>query len=224
MHRVIVKIKKNQKFVLSSKQLKHLDVINRHKEFLCLFNNEFYRCFLEGKSLIPTEKLAINNEYKNPVFLALAIIKIKHLEWAIQKSVELGVTKIWLFSAKNSESKNVLTVQNKIKRFEAIIENAVEQSFRNKIPTIEFMPDLNSIIEANTAHHVYIAHEKTSIDKSVSRQILPTNSLLIVGPEGGFTDAEIELVEKSGGQVVSLGKRVLRSETAAVYLLSKISE
>jgi 16S rRNA (uracil1498-N3)-methyltransferase len=103
-------------------------------------------------------------------------------------------------------------------RWNEISKNACEQSFRNKIMTIEEPMELKEAIKIKTKYKV-IAHEKHE-DAKISS--LNDDITIFVGPEGGFTEIEVEMAEKKGFITVSLGQRILRSETSSIFLLSII--
>lgn len=224
MHRFFVNDKQGNFFVLDKDILKHIKSARLENEnILCNYKNEFYECKVENKFAKIIKKLDINNEYKNDVILAAPIIKIKRFEWILQKATELGANSIIPLNTKFVNQTIVkYDFEKKRDRFCEIIKNAAEQSFRNNIPKLTEIMTLEEVFDNYKNHIKYLAYE----NKSTSFQIknLDTNSVLIVGPEGGFSDEEIQLASKNHCKIVNLGKTILRAETACLYMLSNVRE
>ncbi|UVD81718.1 16S rRNA (uracil(1498)-N(3))-methyltransferase [Mycoplasma iguanae] len=222
MMRFFVNKKEKDYFLLDQKILQHIKVARiQNKDFICVFSQEFYVCSLENNLAKIKYKLDSNHEFKNKIYLAAAIINIKRYEWLIQKATELGVTDFIPVISQYCELKNISKIENKLERWQTIALGAAEQSFRNKTMQIHHPTKFDDVINLNITNK-FIAHEKISTNQQ--KIDYPTDSIFLVGPEGGFSDEEISKSEKKGFQVVSLGKRILRAETAAIYLLSKIFE
>lgn len=164
------------------------------------------------------EELDDNNELDVDITVILSLIKNDKFELCIQKLTELGVNKIIPYQAKRSIIKGKL--DNKLIRYQKIIKEAAEQSLRNKIPfirnTITIKDIKNYLSELNIVAYEKEDSENNKIDlnkKSIT---------IIIGPEGGFELEEINELNKLGFINLSLGKRILRAETAAIYLTSLI--
>ena len=112
-------------------------------------------------------------------------------------------------------------------RWKKIAKSAAEQSGRGIIPEISNTINFSqAVLTAKNFDLNIIAHEKTniSIKKILSQDLNQKNSIgIFIGPEGGFSDQEIILAEKNNLQPISLGKRILRTETAALFILSVIT-
>ncbi|KKB27006.1 Ribosomal RNA small subunit methyltransferase [Mycoplasmopsis meleagridis] len=224
MHRFFVNKKiENNYFELDDKLINHIKVARLEKDiFLCNYLNEFYECVFENQKAKIIRKKNINNEFKNEIILAAPIIKIERFEWLIQKAVELGATKIIPLISKYTNGNLVkYDLERKYKRFLEIIKNAAEQSFRNIIPSFEKPMQFKDIINKYNDKNIYIAHEKEAENKI---NFLETNCLILVGPEGGFSDEEITFATINKAKIVNLGKRILRAETACLFMLSNIKE
>lgn len=179
------------------------------------------------KSLRILKQLPANTELEKPMTLLLPILKGEKLDWAIQKAVELGVHTIVLLETERTivrwESGSIL---RKKERLEKIVYEASMQSQRLIIPVVLGPLSLSQAFQKHWAQGQFIAYE-IGIDvhptlKQVSLEGYPSYAVL-VGPEGGFTEAEFLLAKKSGYQPISLGNRILRSETAALSALSQLS-
>lgn len=166
------------------------------------------------------------------VLIAHGLPKSDKLELVIQKGTELGAHSFIPFQADRSIVKiDAKNEGKKLQRWGKIAKEAAEQSHRNYVPTVQTVHSLNKLIK--TFHQyssVIIAYEEDAKDdeKSRFRQILQRTRtgdslLLVVGPEGGFSDREIEIMKEAGAISCALGPRILRSETAPLYGLAAIS-
>lgn len=176
------------------------------------------------------------------VSVALAIIKRDRFDWALQKLTELGATEVVpLFTDRTVvkiDMRDAKGVETKRSRWHSILREAAEQSERATIPHLvnprSFESWVSEITAGGTSDTAFICAER--IPCTHLRDILlPAMSQkenfsgttgktihLIVGPEGGFTSDEIEYARARGVKPVSLGHRVLRSETAAIYALAQV--
>lgn len=223
MYRFFVNKKTDQNyFELDEMLLKHIKVLRiSNEKFYCNYLGTFYECVLENSKAKILRKTNINHEFRNSVILAAPIIKLKNFEIIIQKATELGVSEIIPMISKYSDVNLVKQIDKKIIRYQEIIKNAAEQSFRNIIPKLHLATKLETIIEKYAMKNKYIIYENAT---SSCVNTLESNAIILVGPEGGFDLQEVKLAEKNGFQTISLGKRILRSETACITSLSKIIE
>lgn len=157
-----------------------------------------------------------NNELDTDITCILSLIKNDKFELSLQKLVELGVKRIVPYKAVRSVVK--VKDNKKKERLEKIVKEASEQSHRNFIPEVCDFADLkdlkNYLSEAN-----YICYES---DKNIV-DINRSNSITyIIGPEGGFENNEYKKICDLGFESMSLGNRILRAETAAIYMTSVI--
>lgn len=219
MMRFFVEEKQGDYFVLSKEVLQHIKVTRiNNKEFICVFQERFYVTKLENNLARIIYEMDENHEFNNEVILAAAIIKTKRMEWLIQKAAELGVTKLIPVYSTNVDQKISQDFSKKIDRWNKIAIAACEQSFRNKAMIVDEPMHFNEVIELNILNK-FIAHEKQDAKVNLS---YPTSSLFLVGPEGGFTDIEVQKAQLKGFEIISLGKRILRAETSSIFILSKI--
>ncbi|WLP85632.1 16S rRNA (uracil(1498)-N(3))-methyltransferase [Mycoplasma seminis] len=224
MNRFFVDTKVNDTFILDKETIKHLMVIRaKEKQFICVYQNEFYLCVLDDNNNAQIiQKLEENHELNNEVILALSVIKLDRFEWALQKATELGVSKIIPMLTQYTQHDLVKfnKFSAKYDRFNTILKNAAEQSFRNKIPELLPLTKFEDVIQMQCAAK-FIAHEKIATSIPLPQPI-QSDVLFLVGPEGGFSQDEILLAQQNGVEAISLGSRILRAETAAIYLLSQI--
>ena len=162
------------------------------------------------------EKLDENNELHCDITCVMSLIKNEKFEMCIQKLVELGVKRIVPFEARRSVVK--IKDQKKLIRLQKIAREAAEQSHRNMIPEITSPCDLKGLSKYMSEDN-YICYES---ENNIA-DVRPKGSLTyIIGPEGGFEKSEYEAICKLGFESISLGKRILRAETAALYMTSII--
>lgn len=152
------------------------------------------------------------------VILGMGIIKKRdRLEFAVEKAVELGVKEIALFRSDHTVKQNV-----RMDRLQSIAVSAMKQSLQAWLPPVALYAGPDGCMDACSADEntLLVAHETEERMMGASPARGPA-TLLMVGPEGGFSDEEIDRMEQRGGQLVSLGTSRLRTETAALTFLSQ---
>ncbi|EFF41836.1 16S rRNA (uracil(1498)-N(3))-methyltransferase [Mycoplasmopsis alligatoris] len=214
-------------FELDKETLKHLAVIRiEQKPFIINYLEKFYLCRLENNLAKIIEPLDINNELGYEVILAASIIKIERYEWLIQKAIELGATKIVPIISKHTDGSIYKhdKFAKKYDRFNTIIKSATEQSFRNKLITLDPIMDYKkAIYKYKYINNKYIAHE-IDLQKTSKLDKIKSDVIFFVGPEGGYDQSEIDYALENNYKCIYLGKRILRAETASIYLLSQLDE
>lgn len=150
--------------------------------------------------------------------LALALLKADRFEWALQKVTELGVSRIVPLVTEHSViALRVDRAERRQKRWKRIVIEAAEQSGRCTVPEIASVSTLVDLLAEPTGHQMILLWENEQRTLLSSMQFDSMRPLLlVVGPEGGFSDAELDLATHAGAATASLGKLTLRSETAAV--------
>lgn len=215
----------NKYFELSKENLDHLKVLRiGDKPFICVYQSKFFVCKQEGTRAYILEEFEENHEHSFQVVLYMPLIKLERFEWALQKATELGVTKIVPVQTNFTDGVLVKKVKSKwdkfSQRWNQILKNAAEQSFRNIIPTLNEIEKFSKALFDKEFINI-IAHEKQKLtNESIFNS--EKNVALFVGPEGGFSESEITLALENGAECVSLGNRILRAETAAIALLAKL--
>ena len=220
MFRFYVNNKENDTFVLSKEIIKHIRVARAtNEEFICVYNEKFYICKLKKDKALIIKKLDYDHEFNGKIVIAASIINIKRFEWLIQKASELGATSLIPIISDNISIKLPENINQRIKRWNDISINAAEQSFRNKAMIVEKPMKFLDAIKIKMQNK-YIAHEKFNNKTPCS---FPTNVIFFIGPEGGFSDFEIKNAKENSVEVISLGKRILRAETASIFVLSRVN-
>ena len=189
-----------------------------------------------GKDEIKTEILCSGiSEAELPfrVHLFQGLPKKDKMEMIIQKSVELGVHEIIPVMTKRVIVKldDKKKEEAKLKRWQAISESAAKQSGRGLIPEIKnCMSFKDAITYAASMNKIFIPYENAPNSpqdmkeylKEISNLKPDTDVAVFIGPEGGFEPKEVDEAVNAGAVTISLGKRILRTETAGIMLLSVI--
>jgi 16S rRNA (uracil1498-N3)-methyltransferase len=177
--------------------------------------------FVDG-NIIKKEKGAA--EPLVSVMLYQSLMKLDKFELVLQKGVELGAAGFWPFISERSIVRE--PSESKIERWQSIIREAAEQSRRSLLPPLYPPVTFELVCKSSPIPGLILWEgEKTHGLSQVMNSASFSKSQLIrifIGPEGGFTSAEIELARKNDIVPVSLGKRILRTETAGLAALSAI--
>lgn len=178
------------------------------------------------------EQLPADSELPVRVTLACGLPKTKEKpELIVQKATELGVDRIVFFESTRSISRWQDNKQErKLARLQKIAESAAEQSHRNLVPIIEYRQKLDQVLADYPATCRLVAWEESAKKGETSAlaqqlsQLQPGDSVLaIFGPEGGLTNEEVATMTSQDVVAVGLGPRILRTETAPLYLMAAIS-
>ena len=152
--------------------------------------------------------------------LALAVLKAKAMDWAVQKTTEVGVATILpVLSSRVVVRGDARGWDAKRRRWQEIAREAARQSHRMKVPQVEQPITVQALAQRCRAGEWVLLDPAASprpIAEAVSGHTADGPRGLIVGPEGDFDDAEKALLRQAGAVSVSIGPRVLRAETAAV--------
>lgn len=153
--------------------------------------------------------------------LGLSLTKKDNFELALKKVTELGVSGIIPIETERSVVK-IKDFQKKKERFNLLCKESSEQSERTTLPTIYDLQTIDSL-DLNKYDHLFVAYaRKDNLQlKSYLEKINKDDfSLVLIGPEGGFTNKEIKTLVDKGFETISLGNTILRAETAAIYITS----
>jgi len=236
MHRILVsskQISQDKIIALKGEQAHYINDVLRLKdnepivafdeagnEYICSIENSFRKITLRIK-----EKHALLKNSKK-VFLTVscAIPKKSKLDDIIDKLTQLGVDRIIPL-----KTERVIIKLNRHKeglrheRWKRIAISAAQQSQRNTAPIIEPIRDIKEVLSASGDFDLKLIPTLTGERKALGEVFIaskPKNVLVLIGPEGDFTDEEVALAKKSGFIPVSLGDLVLRVETAAIAVVS----
>jgi len=163
------------------------------------------------------------------ITLYQSLLSREKFELVLQKCTEVGVSRFAPIIAQRSIVRHVDTVTpKKLDRWKSIVTEAAEQSHRGRIPELAPPVQFEKVVsELNTFDCCLIAspHEqKTTLQKALrlGNKAKPQTVALLIGPEGGFAEQEVSLAIEAGAVPVSLGPRILRTETAAIVTAALI--
>ena len=206
-------------------------------EKLLLSDGKGTNCLCEITELFPDKVLAKilpeevdDTELPVTVTLYQGLPKADKMEFIIQKCVELGVTKM---VPVDTDRAVVKLDAKKEKRWYGISESAAKQSKRMIVPEVGNVMKFKAAIEAAALDDLAIIPYEDSeslpgaggmaLTRELIGSLKPGQSLSIfIGPEGGFSDGEVELAMQSGVKPVTLGKRILRTETAGMFVMAAV--
>lgn len=227
MQRYFAENKKENKFELLDTDIKHIKKVMRMKpndEIIVVYDNISYLCYLDNEyEIILKEKLEETKETIPYVCLIVPILKEQKLDYIFQKGTELGVSKIILYYSERGIVKETDKSIKKLDRWKTILKEASEQSHRNTIPEIEIMT-LKEIINLNGINIVCSTREKTITIKNVLKSNKKCGRInVLIGPEGGISNNEEELLLENKFIPVTLGSRILRVETVPLFIMSIVN-
>lgn len=219
--------------IIEGEDVKHISRVLRCKENdkleVCDMDNNEYICEIreinkDNILLDIIEKVNIKRESSLKVKLYQGMPKGTKMELILQKLTEIGVDEIVLVQTKRSVTKiDNKKEDKKIERWERIIYEAAKQSKRGKIPTLRGVLSFKEALkdmENNDLNLCPYENERTISIKECLKDVNTNTIGIFVGPEGGFEEDEIEKIQDMDGKVVSLGPRILRTETASVVASS----
>ena len=168
----------------------------------------------------------VGNELPSKIYLFQGLPKVDKMELIIQKAVELGAFEIVPMSTKRCIVKlDEKKAESKVKRWQAIAEAAAKQSKRAIIPNVHMPMTMKEAVQYAKDMDVklipYEMAEHIDETKKIIEAIRPGQSIAVfIGPEGGFSEQEIDLCNENGIKPITLGKRILRTETAGFTIIS----
>ena len=157
--------------------------------------------------------------------LLLAVVKFDAFEWAIEKATELGVSTIVPLAAERSEKALLSAAAKRAERWKKILLEASQQSRRVRVPVLgELVKPESAFASRRDGLRVMLSERA---DASPLRKVLQgqrgTKATLAIGPEGGWTDAEFAAAQSGGFLEASLGRLILRTETAVIAALASLN-
>jgi 16S rRNA (uracil1498-N3)-methyltransferase len=152
------------------------------------------------------------------ITLVLAVFKFDRMEWAIEKCTELGVARIVPIIARRTDAHLAAASAKRVERWQRIARQAAEQSRRAAPAEIAAPIKLAVALDLAGALRIVLAEseEQTLLRDVVKPQTAADGIVLAVGPEGGWTEGELQSFRQSGWTSASLGNTILRAETAAM--------
>lgn len=160
-------------------------------------------------------------EAETPVYLLCGALKGDKTELVVQKAVELGVAKVGVFS---SEFCSAYMNENKLERLNKVAREAAKQCLRSVAPEVKYFSDLESALASAGEYKNKLFACEFARESDADMGALSGSTVVVIGSEGGFSEREFALArEKYGFAGVTLGKRILRAETAAIAACSVVA-
>ena len=234
------------KVIITGTDVNHITNVLRLRngediQVVCPDNGLTYYCTIDNMdknavSCLIGDVQSESTELPVKIILYQGLPKGDKLELVIQKAVELGVTRVVPVSMKRSVMKiDPKKMDKKRERWNAIAASAASQSKRGIIPEVDEVIDYKNAIEmARKSDYILLPYELAE-GMNETRRIMEelrsevvdvadgdrrTEISIFIGPEGGFDDAEVDLAKSAGAKVITLGRRILRTETAPLAILS----
>jgi len=220
--------------ILSGENAQHAKVLRiKTGEQVMVCDGEGRECLCEveyadskdfGMRILSRQESATEAAVKVSVYMAFP--KADKLEHVIQKATELGAFEIVAFPSARCVSKpDDKSLKKKLERWQKIAASAAEQSGRGRIPAVRilgsFREALNEASKADKPLMFYEHEQAVTLKMALTAKPYKTVSLL-TGPEGGLEEKEVQQAREAGLQVCTLGKRILRCETAPLCALSAV--
>ena len=223
---------KNKDMLLEESDIRHIKKVMRmniNDKIEVVYNNKLHICeitSLEPFNIKVIEKLDEDKKTKIELTVAVALVKEQKLDLILQKLTELGVSRIIPVSMERSIVKLDKERFNKKKvRWESICKEASEQSKRTNIPIIEDIKSIKDLTKEDAdLKLVASTKEKEKLLNYYLQSIEDcAKIIMVIGPEGGISDKEEDILVSNGYNRVSFGNLIFRVETATIYVASIIN-
>ena len=218
-------------YIFTKEQAHHArDVVRLDRETVRLVSEGkgyFAECRKSGNDFtaLVTEEDPHINELPFDVTLAIALIRREKFELVLQKAAELGVSRIVPFVSSRCivrEAKE--KKQKQLQRYRQIVQSASEQCKRNRIPEVTETIPFEKLHTVKSGLSLAAYEKADAAGTKISDVFHGQSVTVVIGPEGGFSEEEVSRLAEKGFIPVTLGSRILRAETAALYACAVISE
>ena len=230
MQRYFAKTKEKETFILYDTDIHHIKNVMRCKpndEIEVVYDKKVYICKiinLEPLTLTTVKENKENNELDIKLTIAISLVNEQKFDLILQKLTELGVSSIIPIKTERSIVKlDNKKIDKKLERWQKICKEASEQSHRNIVPEIKDIINLKELTKTNNDLKLICSLSNDTKPLSTYLNSKPKDILVAIGPEGGFTKQEEEILINNKFLPTTLGKRVMRVETAAIYVTSIIN-
>lgn len=223
---------------IQGEDVKHIKDVLRLKMgeeiYVCNVENaENYRCQITGIEASNVkcsilETLASVAEPTIQVTIFQALPKQEKMEWILQKATELGMSELVPVATKYCVVKlDEKDKRKKQERWQKIVESAAKQSGRDSIPRVALPIQVATVLEQVPEFDLFLVAYEKEKEHTLKQELknIPNKPIKIgifIGPEGGIAEEEVQSLQEKGAKVVTLGNRILRTETVALNMLSNI--
>lgn len=232
MHRFFAEKKDEGLLYLAKEDIKHF------KDVLRIKDDEEVEVYIDGSGYIAVlnsytkDELSlkilseIKEKYESDLKITLfqSLVKSDKMDFIIQKAIEMGAYGIVPIETKRSIVKKKDIKYKKLERYRNIAKAAAMQSKREFIPAVSDAMKLDEVKELLDGFDLVLIAYEDELDNSIKNYDIKDkkNIAIVVGPEGGFDISEIDELKNFGYKSISLGKRILRAETAPIALLTML--
>lgn len=227
MQRYFTNKLKDNVFILNNDDMYHIKTVMRMKtndKVEVVYNNELYICNLDkDDNIVIQEKL---NQIKNKkvyTTLCVPVLQEQKMSFILQKATELGVDEIIPIITKRSVVKINGKEEQKLIRWRKICKEASEQSKRLDIPIVSSIKSINELNLDGIKIICSTKEKSNSIKKVLQKMIKCDKMVMVIGPEGGLSEEEENILIKQDFIPVTLGDNIMRVETVPIYLLSVLN-
>ena len=235
MHRFFIPQLYNEEMTITGVDAKHIGKVLRMQpgDKLQIVSDDGVSALAEVASITEStvvvrclEKLAESHEPAVKITLAQGLAKGEKMDFIIQKAVELGAYSIVPVAMEHSVVRlDGSKADKKVERWQKIAEAAAKQSKRDIIPQVQDVQTVKEMLANNDCKTKIIAYEcedRMSLKTALREAGQMEDLLLSIGPEGGISEGELAKAREAGAVPVSLGRRILRAETAGLVAMSAI--
>ena len=235
MHRFFIPQLYNEEMTITGVDAKHIGKVLRMQpgDKLQIVSDDGVSALAEVAAITEStvtvrclEKLAESHEPAVKITLAQGLAKGEKMDFIIQKAVELGAYSIIPVAMEHSVVRlDGSKADKKVERWQKIAEAAAKQSKRDIIPQVQDVQTMKEMLANNDCKTKIIAYEcedRMSLKTALREAGQMEDLLLIIGPEGGISEGELVKAREAGAVPVSLGRRILRAETAGLVAMSAI--
>lgn len=232
MQRYFVIEKQNDDLILSPDDVHHIKNVMRNKpgDFIeCIYQEKLYIC----KIIDPTspivriiEERQENHELPLDITIAIALVKEQKMDLILQKLTELGITRVIPLKMERSIIQlDEQKFKKKKARWQTICKEAAEQSKRNKIPEIMDIHTLKQLKDLSFDQKFICStrNQANFINNYLQAKDTCAKMIFVIGPEGGIAPKEEDLLIDNNYIPITFGHRIMRVETAAIYIASIIN-
>lgn len=229
MQRYFVKEKQGNFLILENSDVHHIKNVMRYKEgdkIECVYEENLYHCEIINPGsnqvqIISSEENTSTEKY--PLTIAVGLVKEQKFDLIIQKLTELGVKEIIpLKMERNVVKLGEEKIQKKQERWQKIAKEAAEQSKRTTIPKIYTPISINELSQLSYDNKFVCSTKRCEkLNYNYLQNLKECATMIfVIGPEGGITEKEEEVLLSSGYSPISFGEQIMRVETATIYVAS----
>ena len=227
MQRYFSTQKIENKFILDNNAWHHIKNVMRMRDgdkIEVVYQKELYMCEIKNQEIYILDLIIAKEEKRPYTILLMPVLKEQKVDYILQKSTELGVAEIIPIQMNRCNINYNSKKEVKRQRWQKICQEASEQAKRVTVPIVHDITTFKNLSLTNGVKILCSTDEKQKSIKNVLKSNYKCDKLYIgFGPEGGFSKEEEDYLKQEGFVSVTLGERILRSETVPLFVLSVIN-